>query len=143
MPYALVVVDPSKAHAARRKQYVDAFLRAQLGATQAAADRFADQHEPSPPEHGALWTVAESTCPDGLPNCRHCGDPAYVDSCRAAGHCPHCGTRHGIAPDSVLAAKGLQLHALAEHPTAGQIWNVSALKFVKELSDGHQQDSER
>jgi predicted Zn-ribbon and HTH transcriptional regulator len=58
---------------------------------------------------GDIHAEMDDTCPDGLPNCRHCGDPAHADSCRAAGHCPHCGTRHGIAPESVLTANGYRL----------------------------------
>lgn len=112
MLYALVIVDPVKALAARRKMYADAFKRQQPNASQQAADLFAQLQEPTVPAIGEVWTVAESVCPDALPNCRNCGDPAHADTCRAAGHCSRCGTLHGIAPDAVLIAHGLELQAL-------------------------------
>jgi hypothetical protein len=60
-------------------------------------------------QKGDLHTEMDSECPDGLPNCRNCGDPAYADACRLAGHCEHCGTRHGIAPDATVKANGYAL----------------------------------
>jgi hypothetical protein len=51
----------------------------------------------------------EDQCPDGEPNCRNCGDPAFAESCAAAGHCPFCGTAHGMSPDSAVAANGYEL----------------------------------
>ena len=60
---------------------------------------------------GTVHDTVESDCPKGLPNCRNCGDPAYAASCQAAGHCPECGTKHGLAPDSVVAANGYRLEA--------------------------------
>lgn len=63
----------------------------------------------SPADAGAVHTVMDSECPNGLPNCRNCGDPEHAESCAKAGHCPFCGTRHGIAPDRVLAANGFAL----------------------------------
>jgi hypothetical protein len=79
---------------------------------------------------GDLWTTAEADCPEGRPNCRQCGDPAQATACAAAGHCPDCGTRHGIAPDAVLAAKGLTLRALAGPPAPGAIWDRVRRVFV-------------
>jgi hypothetical protein len=64
------------------------------------------QHRPSGTVHAES---IDSTCPEGLPNCRNCGDANHRESCLAAGHCPHCGTRHGIAPDAHLKANGYRL----------------------------------
>lgn len=47
-----------------------------------------------------------SECPEGRPNCRNCGDPAHAAHCQAKGHCPDCGTKHGIAPDAVVKKNG-------------------------------------
>lgn len=58
---------------------------------------------------GDLWAIAERECPLGQPNCPDCGDPAHRDACHAAGHCPQCGTAHGIAPTARLAAIGVIL----------------------------------
>lgn len=66
------------------------------------------------------------------PNCRNCGDQAFVALCRAAGHCPDCGTTHGIAPDSVLAATGVILTPLASRPQAGHRWNTGTRAFETE-----------
>jgi hypothetical protein len=95
--YELQVVDSAKAHDARVRSY------RLHPATQRQIAREAA------PAVGSVWTGLEDTCPDGLPNCRNCGDPQFAESCRKAGHCPHCGTKHGIAPDSVLAANGLTM----------------------------------
>lgn len=43
------------------------------------------------------------------PNCRNCGDPEHAASCTAKGHCPDCGTKHGIAPDRIVAENGYEL----------------------------------
>ena len=51
----------------------------------------------------------DDACPMGRPNCRNCGDPKHAEACRLAGHCPDCGTRHGIAPDATLEANGYGL----------------------------------
>jgi predicted Zn-ribbon and HTH transcriptional regulator len=48
-------------------------------------------------------------CPDGGKNCRNCGDPEFKEQCSSLGHCPNCGTSHGIAPNSVLIKNGLKL----------------------------------
>lgn len=58
---------------------------------------------------GTVHTEAEAECPNGLPNCRNCGDPEYLESCKAAGHCPDCGIKHGIAPDSIIKKNGYRL----------------------------------
>jgi hypothetical protein len=62
------------------------------------------------PEGTVHVEAIDSACPDGLPNCRNCGDPAHAESCAAAGHCPACcDLRHGIGPDSLVAANGYRL----------------------------------
>lgn len=62
---------------------------------------------------GDIHGPADTECPDGGTNCRNCGDPAYYESCKAAGHCPHCGRAgdggHGCAPTSVVEANGFEL----------------------------------
>jgi hypothetical protein len=72
--------------------------------------------------HGDAFTL---DCPLGRPNCRHCGDPERVERCRADSHCRDCGRRggHGVAPDSVLSAKGIALHALPQRPDADEVWD--------------------
>jgi len=69
---------------------------------------------------GEVHVVADSECPDGLPNCRNCGDPQHAASCAAAGHCPSCGTKHGIAPDSVVAANGYVLVEMTPEEEAAE-----------------------
>jgi|SRR5215204_2728251 len=58
---------------------------------------------------GDLHTTAELECPEGGINCRNCGDPEFAAKCKEAGHCKNCGTKHGVAPDSVLEANGYRL----------------------------------
>jgi hypothetical protein len=59
-----------------------------------------------------VHTEADTACPNGLPNCRQCGDPAHAEACRSAGHCPDCGTKHGVAPESVVRANGYRLEPM-------------------------------
>lgn len=95
----LVVTDSAKAQAAKVRAYhLHPRLQAQVA-------------RESPPAVGTVHTEMDDTCPEGLPNCRNCGDPQHADECKAAGHCPDCGTKHGVAPDSVLAANGLTMEA--------------------------------
>ena len=60
---------------------------------------------------GHVHAEMDDACPEGLPNCRNCGDPDHAEHCKANGHCPHCGVRHGIAPESVLAKHGFRLES--------------------------------
>lgn len=53
--------------------------------------------------------TCEATTTERRPNCRHCGDPAHADACQAAGHCPDCGVKHGVAPDAIVAGNGYEL----------------------------------
>lgn len=98
--FKIVVDDEEKAHAALLHSYrlVDRRTRDQVRAL--PRRKVGDMH-----------TVANTDCPDGLPNCRNCGDPDHFAACRAAGHCPHCGVKHGIAPDAILAQNGYRLEA--------------------------------
>ena len=114
--YTLVITDADKAHAARLKQYEDAYRRARPHLPATALRALALEHEPVKPEVGSTWTECDEACPEGRPNCRNCGDPAFAATCQADGHCPHCGTRHGIAPASVLAAHGLEMRPETPRP---------------------------
>jgi len=69
----------------------------------------AAKHDGRKRPKGTIHTIAEMDCPNGLPNCRNCGDPIYKEICKANGHCSLCGTAHGIGPDSGLAANGYTL----------------------------------
>ena len=60
---------------------------------------------------GHVHAEMDDECPEGKPNCRRCGDPEYADDCQAKGHCPACGTLHGIAPDAVLEKHGFKLES--------------------------------
>lgn len=106
--HAIVIHDADKAHAFEHTRYAEAFQRAGVAPEKAA--KMAAERVGQPRTVGTEHVARiEEACPEGLPNCRNCGDPAFADSCRAAGHCPDCGTKHGIAPDSVLAAHGFRL----------------------------------
>jgi len=78
---------------------------------------------------GDLHTHIAEECPLGLPNCRNCGDPEFAETCAAAGHCPDCGTKHGIAPDAVVAANGFELVEV-DDPKDGQAWDRKERRFV-------------
>lgn len=88
--------------------------------------------------------IKDTACPLGQPNCRNCGDPAYKDACAAAGHCPQCGTAHGIAPDSVVKAAGVELvpvseqewqEHLARQAEAAQVLNAALRRREQEFLD--------
>jgi hypothetical protein len=79
---------------------------------------FADKFKQRPV--GAVHGVSATECPFEMPNCRNCGDPQHAASCQAQGHCPDCGTKHGIAPDSVLAANGYALVAMTPEEEAAE-----------------------
>lgn len=78
---------------------------------------------------GDLHDAVELECPDGMPNCRNCGDPEYAESCQEAGHCPDCGTLHGCAPDSTVAANGYRLVEIDEIPEKTRNWNRVTERF--------------
>jgi rubrerythrin len=137
--YAVVVKDPVVARtqeiarnvAANRAAHVSALIS---DAERARRERFITQQvermvgrmQPM----GSLHDVASVECPEGMANCRNCGDPKHAAACRAAGHCPACGTRHGIAPDRLVAEHGYELIPLAAPPQAGQAWDPARRAFV-------------
>lgn len=107
MKFRIVVDDVDKAHDFERKRYREAF--AKTGADKESVERFVDARVGTKRVKGAVHTEMDDACPDGKPNCRNCGDSAFAASCQQAGHCTDCGTKHGIAPTSVLAAHGFAL----------------------------------
>lgn len=140
--YAIVVKDPATARQAEIDRHVAHNLthhvptntapamRSHL--TRVIAERVEQMVGPAK-QAGDLHAHASSDCPNGLQNCRNCGDPDHEASCRAAGHCPHCGRSphgHGIAPASVIANSGLELIEV-EPPTDGHEWHAKSRSFVK------------
>jgi hypothetical protein len=83
----------------------------------------------SPKQAGDLHTHIDEDCPMGLPNCRNCGDPDHAADCASKGHCPDCGTKHGIAPSSVVAANGFELIEI-DGPKEDEEWDRLQKKFV-------------
>jgi hypothetical protein len=108
----LVVKDSTKARAWLVQQVAADRVVGKIrrGATESdAVLTVADELGIQEPPVGALYGESDLECPMGEPNCRNCGDFAYSDQCRAAGHCTQCGVLHGTAPDSVLEAHGLRI----------------------------------
>jgi hypothetical protein len=103
----IVIDNVQKAHDFEIKKYKEAFERA--GARPDKAEREARKRVGQQRPKGTVHAEADLECPDEMPNCRNCGDPDFKQSCREAGHCPDCGTKHGVAPDSVVAAHGFVL----------------------------------
>jgi len=137
--FAIVVTDPIKHHARQIKLNVDHNVKVQvrpgMSVGEQARLRVAVENQVravigSAREVGDLHTLGVSECPDGMPNCRNCGDPAHEEACRAAGHCPLCGTAHGIAPDAHLADGGMELVAV-DPQAAGDVWDKTTRTFVK------------
>jgi hypothetical protein len=93
-----------RAHRVDRMNPADA-VRATTRITQRVREMFG-RERPAGTVHA---DATLSDCPDGLPNCRNCGDPDHAATCTAAGHCPACGTAHGIAPDRILTENGYRL----------------------------------
>lgn len=111
--YQIVIADAQLAHDREIHRNIEANVAHHGEATRKqveAAVRARYPHGPRP--KGTVHDEADTDCPDGGTNCRNCGDPAHAATCAAAGHCPHCGTAHGIAPDATLAANGYVLKAL-------------------------------
>lgn len=143
--YAIVIKDANVAHSKEIERNVKANLERHGHANlpereQKRLEKFVDEHVRSyvgpKRQAGDLHTVASEDCPDGLPNCRNCGDPAFADSCRAAGHCDKCGTAHGIAPQSVVDANGYELVEVLEAPLDVRLgethdWDTKTRKFTK------------
>lgn len=122
MPRFRIVVDhEEKAHKAHVASYARGVLKEVAGLPVARQARvisqqmaIAQRRAGKPRPVGTVHDTCDSDCPDGLPNCRNCGDPEYRQQCEAEGHCDLCGTAHGIAPDSVLEANGYKLEAVEE-----------------------------
>jgi hypothetical protein len=148
MPYyAVVVNDAQRAHEREIYRNVEHNVavhgeRHRVQVERAVRARY--QHGPRPA--GTLHCHGERGCPDGASWCEHCGDPAHVEACLAAGHCEACvRLRHGaVAHPAVLEANGYTLvevgiEALEPHPVdVGQvrvnpshIWDATARAFVK------------
>jgi hypothetical protein len=109
----LIIADAQLAHDREIYRNIEANVKVHGEARRAHVTRLIrERYNHSPRPVGTVHDETESDCPEGLPNCRNCGDPAHVESCHAAGHCPHCGTRHGIAPDAHVAANGYRLEPL-------------------------------
>ena len=95
--YKIIIDDEDKAHEA----FVNSYR---------LHKKIQNQLKESPKRiKGTIHTEMNSDCPEGLINCRNCGDPEFYGSCLSNGHCQDCGTKHGIAPDSILLANGYKL----------------------------------
>lgn len=109
--YQIVIADADLAHAREIHRNVEANVAAHGEAHRAKIAKIF-QARVQKRDTGTVHDEADTDCPDGLPNCRHCGDPDYAVACAAQQHCPDCGTKHGIAPESVLKANGYALKAI-------------------------------
>lgn len=134
MPRFKIVIDnPQIAHEKEIERNVHANVRAhgvdRMGAMDAvrainAINRTVRAMVGSPRAPGTVHDICDSECPDGLPNCRNCGDPEHEASCKAAGHCENCGRStgapdvlqpkdgkmgHGLSPDRIVALRGYRL----------------------------------
>lgn len=105
--YAIVIDDADLAYAREIERNVHA--HAKRPEDRPRVERIVRQAVGPKRPRGTVHAELSDACPDGLPNCRNCGDPEHAESCQAAGHCPYCGTRHGIAPDRILRANGYRL----------------------------------
>lgn len=111
--YRIIIHDAQLAHDREIHRNIEANVRAHGEAHRARITRHVQDRYAHPPRpEGTVHDEADSECPDGLPNCRHCGDPAHEETCKAAGHCPACGTKHGIAPDAHLTANGYRMETV-------------------------------
>lgn len=111
--YQIVIADAQLAHDREIHRNIEANVRLHGEAHRVRIEKLVRARYPHGPRpKGTVHDEADSDCPDGLPNCRNCGDLAHAETCRAAGHCPDCGTKHGIAPESVVAANGYVLKAV-------------------------------
>jgi hypothetical protein len=145
--YAVVVKDAQLAHDQEIARNIDANVQAHGEEHRKRIDRAIRQrYQHAPRPSGALHCHGERGCPDGEPWCEHCGDPAFVESCLAAGHCEACVTlRHGaVAHPAVLEANGYELvevgiEALEPHPAeagrvrvrSGHVWDDLQRRFLK------------
>ena len=108
--YQIVITDAERAHEQEICRHVEANVKVHGEAHRRKIETLVRARYPNGPRPvGTVHDEAETECPDGGVNCRNCGDPAYADDCQAKGHCPFCGTAHGIAPESVVKANGYTL----------------------------------
>lgn len=107
--FAVVIKDPARAQAAEIARSVEFHAQARPDLPRRLVFVRVSSSVGDPRPVGTVHGIYDSECPDGLPNCRNCGDPAHAEECKAAGHCPLCGTAHGLAPDSVIASSGCEL----------------------------------
>lgn len=108
--YRVVIKDAQQAHNAEMQRNIEANVkvhgeRQRLTITAMMKERY--NHAPRPV--GTVHDETDSECPDGLLNCRNCGDPNHEMTCKAAGHCIRCGIQHGIAPTATLDRNGYSL----------------------------------
>jgi hypothetical protein len=110
--FHIVIHDAQLAHDREIARNVEANVRVHGESHRRKIERMmAARYVNGPRESGTIHDTAETECPDGLPNCRNCGDPYHAASCEASEHCPDCGTKHGLAPDAHLAANGYRLES--------------------------------
>lgn len=134
--YAIYVADPQTRNAFLRSEYATKLRSENTRMTLARLNEVVEEQaqmvggDLEQVIADALHSVADAACPDGRPNCRNCGDPDYKASCAAAGHCPLCGTRHGVGPDALLATRGLAVTPLAALPTPDEQWDPATKAFV-------------
>lgn len=142
---AAVIVDPEKARAARIQEKVRVKLvmyeeatstlpaavraRRDMNAVARHVEDAVTAEEPLPAV-GELWGVAERECPLLLPNCENCGDPDFRDACAAAGHCPYCGTAHGVSSARRLREVGVELVEVDGPPTRERRWDSAARRMT-------------
>ena len=111
--YAIVIKDADVAHAQEVRRNIEANIAHHGEQHRQRIEAIVNSRFPyGPRPAGTVHDEASSECPDGLPNCRNCGDSAYAETCKASGHCPNCGTNHGLAPDAVVSAHGYELKAI-------------------------------
>jgi hypothetical protein len=130
MPYfAVVIKDAQVAHEQEIARTVEHNVKIHGEDARPRIEKHVRSFFAAPRPAGHLHAHVETECPDGLPNCRNCGDPVHAASCKAAGHCPHCGTLHGLAPDAHVTAHGYELVELDGPPKPDHVWNPSTKRF--------------
>lgn len=119
MKYNIVIDNPTVAHAQELKRNIDHNVAVHSKQPGLSAHDLAmlphkittlvEAQTKARPKGTIHASAVTFDCPDGGDNCRNCGDPNHAAECQAAGHCPYCGTRHGVAPDRILVANGYKL----------------------------------
>jgi len=111
--YRIIIHDAQLAHDREIHRTIEHYVRLHGESKRAHVERSVRAHFANGPRRvGTQHSQGDTECPEGLPNCRNCGDPDHAASCAEAGHCPHCGTAHGIAPDAHLIRDGYRLEPL-------------------------------